>query len=285
MCVLGARLYCPFDLIQHLAFVTAMDSTMRQEFTKLSKKFEEFKKELLVNRDRQMEELAQQIERRLTQNFEKFKQEIISAKDAEIEDLKLTIANQDMSIKSLEDAKDWAEQYSRKDSVILSGPAVGSMTADEDTRSHVVSLIQDKLKIQINPNEISTTHRLGPIRRSVPGTPERRNIYVKFVRRDMKKNVIEASKKLRKNAPLVAYESLTERRRNMLRALQGMRKAFPDRVKGCTSMEGKLYAYTPPLPGQTRDHRHHIANLETLRDFCSKFVQKPLQDFLEGFSV
>ena len=77
-----------------------------------------------------MEELAQQIESRLAQNFEMLKKEIVSAKDAEIEDLKLHIANQDIAIKSLEDAKDYAEQYSRKDSIILSGPAVGPMTSD-----------------------------------------------------------------------------------------------------------------------------------------------------------
>ena len=101
----------------------------------------------------------------------------------------------------------------------------------------------------------------------------------------MKKTVIQASKKQRKNAPLIAHESLTENRRNMLKALQGMKRAFPDRVKGCTSMDGKLYAFTAPLPGQTRDHRHLILNMEILKDFCSKFVQKPLEDFLGSFTA
>ena len=238
---------------------------------------------LLSHIQKEISALSASFEQKLNQKFEEFKQQI-DTRDSKIEELELHVANLEMSLKTLEDAKDNDEQYSRKDSIILTGPAVGTMTADEDTRSHVISLLKAQLKVDVTANDISTSHRLGPIRRASPGNPERRNIYVKFVRRDTKKLVIQQSKKQKKNAPLVAFESLTEKRRSMLKALQGMKKAVPDRVKGCTSMDGKLYAFTPPLAGQTRDHRHHIPNVDTLRDFCSKFVQKPLQDFLGSFA-
>ena len=250
---------------------------LQQDVAKLTKSFDNFKQEMLASKERDMAQIAE--------SFDKFKTDMLEARDREIEDLKLTVTNFETAIQTLEDQKDNAEQYSRKDSIILTGPAVGPLTADENTRDHVVSLIQDKLKVPITHTDISTTHRLGPIRRPTPGTSERRNIYVKFVRRDTKKDVLQASKKQAKNAPLIAHESLTEKRRNMLKSLQSMKKAFPERVKGCTSMDGKLYAFTPPLPGQTRDHRHLIANMETLQYFCSKFVQKPLQDFLGSFTA
>ena len=225
---------------------TKMLTKLQQDISKLAKSFEDFKAEIRHKMD---QDIAQ-----ITDSFMKFKTEMLEARDREIEDLKLQNTNLELAIQSLEDEKDRAEQYSRKDSVILSGPAVGPMTTDEDTRDHVVALIKDKLKVEITHTDISTTHRLGPQRRPNNGNSERRNIYVKLVRRDMKKEIIQASKKQPKNASLVAHESLTEKRRNMLKALQGMKRAFPGRVKGCTSMDGKLYAFTPPLPGQTRDH-------------------------------
>ena len=173
---------------------------------------------------------------------------------------------------------DATDQYSRKDSVILSGPAVPPMQGEEDTLELVQKLVKDHLNIVVSQQDISTTHRLGPVRAS---TPSKRNIFVKFARRDVKKELILKSKNRNRNATLFANESLTPLRKKMFNALRSMRKGVPDIVKGSTSMEGKVYAFTPPLAENGRDQRHYIEDWDALKTFCRDYVKKPLDSFLQ----
>ena len=242
---------------------------LQQDVAKLTKSFDNFKQEMLASKERDMAQIAE--------SFDKFKTDMLEARDREIEDLKLTVTNFETAIQTLEDQKDNAEQYSRKDSIILTGPAVGPLTADENTRDHVVSLIQDKLKVPITHTDISTTHRLGPLRSSTPG---KRNIYVKLVRRDTKKLII-SSCKAKKTGQLYANESLTPLRRKLFNTLRKMKKDVPALVKGSSTLDGKVYAYTPPINGNTRDQRHRISDWDALKDFCRQFVKQPLDSFLQ----
>ena len=176
---------------------------------------------------------------------------------------------------------DEADQYGRKDSVILTGPAVPDMTPHENTHDLVKSLLKDHLSIEIDEKDINTTHRLGPNKRG-DANRNKRNIYVKFVRRDVKKKVILTSKQ--KKAPLQAKESLTPTRRRMLGILGSMKRKSPNLVKGCTSLEGKIYAFTPPTPGSGRDERHFISDMDALHQFCRDYIQQPLDQFLQSMS-
>lgn len=220
--------------------------------------------------------------------FEDFKKTIIESnekKDEVITALTEQCTTLERELKTAKNKIDDADQYERKDSVILTGPAVKPMEDNENTHELVQNLLKDQFDIEINKHDINITHRLGPIKAS---TPKQRNIYVKFVRRDVKRRVVQKSRELGKekgkNSPLHANESLTPLRRKIHNTLRQMKKDVPDLVKGCTTLEGKVFVFTPPVPGTARDQRHFISDWDTLQDFCRDFIKQPLDNFLQNFS-
>ena len=80
---------------------------------------------------------------------------------------------------------------------------------------------------------------------------------------------------------LYANESLTSTRRRIFTALRRMKADVPNIIKGCTTRDGKILAFTPPAHGQTRDRQHVITNLAQLEDFCHEFVKKTLDSFFQ----
>ena len=188
------------------------------------------------------------------------------------------VASLEKELRAVNKKIDDADAYERKDSVILSGPAITPMEDNENTPALVEKLLKDHMDIEITNHDISITHRLGPMKSSAP---RKRNIYVKFVRRQLKKQVVQKSKTAGKNSPLHAFESLTPLRRKMLGVLRRMKSNVPTVVKGFTSIDGKVFAYTPPVAGNTRDQKHHIEDWESLASFCRDHVKQALDDFLQ----
>ena len=167
-----------------------------------------------------------------------------------------------------------------KDSLILSGPALPDAKNSENTHDIVKKLLDQQYDIKISNQDICVTHRLGPLRAG----PNKKNIYVKFVRRDLKKEVIKRSREKKQSKNLYANESLTPVRMKIFRTLRNMRKRQPALVKGCTTLEGKIFAFTPPAAGGARDQRHLIKDMKDLHDFCRDYVKQPLDDFLNDFA-
>ena len=216
--------------------------------------------------------------------FSRFKAEIMEVldlKNEEVVKLNQRVALLETELKNSRNKLDDADQYERKDSVILSGSAIIPFVESENTHELVQGLLKDHFDTEITDLDISTTHRLGPVKSS---TPSKRNIYVKFVRRDVKKKVVqkskEKSKEKGKNSPLHANESLTPLRRKIFNALRKMKQDVPDIVKGCTTLDGKIFVFTPPVANNTRDQRHFIPDWDALKEFCRGFVQEPLDTFL-----
>ena len=86
---------------------------------------------------------------------EKFK--LISVLQTEVTDLR-------GQVKKLQDDVDNANQYERKDVLILSGssiPAVGEQN-NEDCNALVCELVNRHLGVGMVPNDINTSHRLQP---------------------------------------------------------------------------------------------------------------------------
>ena len=220
--------------------------------------------------------------------FQKLRDEftsIISRKDTEVTELKEEVEKLSKDLKKAHQALDDADQYERRDSAILSGPALPIMTENEDTHASVIKLLKDHLQIEIDKKDINITHRLGPVRRSSASSQAKRNIYVKFVRRDVRNAVIRASKGQTRGATFFANESLTPHRRKMFHALRKMKSDDSTLVKGCSTMAGKIYAFTPPLAGQNRDLRHLIQDMDALLLFCRTYVQRPLDEFIQAISA
>ena len=64
-----------------------------------------------------------------------------------------------------------------------------------------------------------------------------------------------------------------------------MKRAHPNIVSGCSSVEGRIYVYTKPSSssgGSSRDLRHLVNDQETLVDFCREYIKQPLDLFLES---
>ena len=195
-------------------------------------------------------------------------------------------------IVSLEDKIDATEAYERRDTVILSG-AIPAVSPNENIKQVTVDLIKSKYRnIDISPNDISVCHRLQTKSRT-DGSQKPPNIYVKFVRRDTKREMIIASKEQARDArnKVFANESLTPIRTTILQTLLKI-KHTNTTIKGVTSIEGQVYAYTAPQ-GQTphadgstrrpRDRRHAINTKEQLQEFCDTFLRRPLEDLVDSW--
>ena len=170
----------------------------------------------------------------------------------------------------------------RRDVVVLSGSALPVVEQGENCSVVAKELIKKELKIDMPTGDISVAHRIG--RKPVNQAPDRRDIVVKLCRRDLKSELVSASRKQPKPLNLFINESLTPKRKSLLLALRRMKKAHPDLVKGSTSLDGRIYAYTKPVGNSSRDQRHLINTHESLSAFCREFIKKPLDEYLQHWS-
>ena len=201
----------------------------------------------------------------------------------------------------MEHKQDATDAYERRDSVIISG-SLPQHVPEENTANLVIDLIRRKFpNVQCEAHDISVSHRV-PSRRKENGRPKSMNIYVKFVRRDLKKRLIAASReqaKTRAADKIFVNESLTPQRSAIFHALKDMKKKNPDKIRGVTSLEGKIHCFTPregedsaaarPRDAAAHrprnDRRHIIITREDLQTFCNDFIKKPLvfEDFITGW--
>ena len=211
-------------------------------------------------------------------------------KDAKITHLETFCQNLQDKVLSLEDKMDAAEAHGRKDSVIISG-AVPPLTQGETTKQVAVDLIKSKFPaVDIRPNDVSISHRLQP-KRSNAHVMKPPNIYVKLCRRDLKQELIRASKNQPKESTdkIFLNESLTKQRSAVLQTLLKIKKNH-NVLKGVTSMDGDVYAYTPAEPApasrdanRPRDKKHMVNTRRDLQKFCATYIRKPLEDFIDAW--
>ena len=207
--------------------------------------------------------------------------EFLTAKFKEVDDLKEQVHDLNRTIRKLEDTIEDASAYERRDALILGGKCLPVSYQGEICSTIVQNLVKEHLNLEIQSSDISTAHRLGIKRQNQ--TADKRNIIVKFCRRDVKREVLVASKQKR-SSDIFANESLTPKRKVLHDTLRNMKRQHPDLIKGCTTIDGRVYAFTPPIsPGpNSRDMRHHIINQDVLKDFCRTYIKRPLDLFLQN---
>ena len=157
----------------------------------------------------------------------------ISCLREEVKDLKLTVGR-------LEERIDDADCYERRDTLIVSGSAVPPGTPDEVCRNVVMGVFKDELKLNISSSDISTAHRVG--KRPVTQSPDNRKIAVKLCRRDLKRDLLSSRRTLKPDGLFIS-ESLTPVRNTIMFVLRKIRRAHPNILKGCTSIDGRVFAY------------------------------------------
>ena len=217
--------------------------------------------------------------------FGKMKDEfsnMLNLKQQELDAVKAEVKALNEQVLKLEGMIDDADAYERRDSLVLSGPAIPAFQTGEDCKSLVQQVIARECRVNIQPNDISTAHRLG--KKSPSQQPDRRNIIVKFCRRDTKHEVFTSGKKQARPSQLYVNESLTPQRAKIYQALRMMRRSHPELIAGCSTYDGRVYAYTPTpttSSGETqRNHRHLIVTQDALQKFCDFYIKKPLITFL-----
>ena len=204
----------------------------------------------------------------------------IQSKNMEITELKSEVTTLQGEVKKLKCLVDDADAYERKDTIIVSGDALPAATTGEVSSEIIRAVVGNELKFNLPADGISTAHRLG--KKPTNQTVDKRNIIVKLVRRDLKHELIKASRHQPKPARLFISESLTPSRQTLLFALRRMKKS--GLIQGCHSYEGRVYAFTAAHTASGRDFRHLIASYEDLREFCNRHVKQPLDNFLDSWN-
>ena len=214
-----------------------------------------------------------------------FREEISSllrAKQHEIDQLKEKVAVLENHVSKLQNCIDDQEAYERRDCLVLSGLAIPEFTIGENSSNVVRDLIQNKLKIHLNEADISLAHRIGP--KPIVQGQDKRKIMVKLCRRHLKRDILFAAKNQVRNGDgphFYVNESLTAARNKIFFTLRKIKKSHPSLVAGCSSFEGRIFAYTKDPNNSTgRNRRHLVTTHEQLVDFCREYVKLPLDTFL-----
>jgi len=203
---------------------------------------------------------------------------LLELKSKEINDMKDEIAHLKSTVSRLEEKIDDSDSYERRDTVVFSGCAIPPATPDEICRDMVVDIVKNKLRLNIAPSDISTAHRLG--KRPVSQLPDNRKIAVKLCRRDLKRDLLFSRRNLKPEG-LYISESLTPVRNTILFVLRKMKRAHPNIVKGCTSIDGRVFGFV--ASDGDRPKRLLVNCHQQLLDFCDNVVGKPLTDFLDSW--
>lgn len=211
-------------------------------------------------------------------------QELADAKNAEISELKSknTILEEKFDnvrseLRELKSTVEENDQYERRDTIIIAGRNIPVCKPREDCHAAVIQLIRQNLNINLDIRDINTAHRFGT---KLADKLDKRPFIVKLCRRDLKSDLIRASKR-QESPQIFINEHLTPMRRNIFNAVRKMKKNHQD-VKGCSTFEGKVFAFTRNNASpDAKDHRHLISNHECLNEFSLKFIKMPIESFLK----
>ena len=115
--------------------------------------------------------------------------QLANSKDEEISKLKLENATLTSKLTKLEDAIDEADANDRRDTIIISGPAIPAATSNESVKSIVQTILKDEIGCEVELSDISIAHRLG--KRSVAQSTDKRSLIVKLCHMDTKRKIFE----------------------------------------------------------------------------------------------
>ena len=189
----------------------------------------------------------------------------LEKKCSEIKKLENEMKSLKVSINAMENAKDDAEQYSRRNCLIMHGV---SESPSENTDQKVIDIINQNLGIRIAPEAIDRSHRIyrrpsnhgnpTPLDSNAVQRSNPRAIVVKFTRYNDRQAVYKARTKLRyaQGMKVFIHESLTSKRIQLYReTLQN------NNVNSIWSQDGKIFAFTKENKRVHINSRHDIDKL------------------------
>ena len=202
---------------------------------------------------------------------------VCKEKDEQIVKLQTQVNVLNKKIEKLEDQVDENEAYERRDTLIFSGSKVPAEVQDEKCDSVVLKLLENELKYKVSPNDISVAHRLGPKKNSQQSST--RSIIAKFCRRDAKTDIVSCARRA-KPTGLFINESLIPQRQTVYYALRQAKRKLPNKVSGCTTIDGSVFVWIKPPAAGARDVRVKINTIAKLEDLCEKEFSCSMADLI-----
>ena len=206
-------------------------------------------------------------------------QQICQQNSDRIQSLEDEVRTLNKKIKKLEEKSDESEAYSRRNTIILSGNDLPAGSSTENCTQVVVDIVKSKLKVTINPSDISIAHSIG---KNLANNSDRRKMFVKLCRRDLKSDLIQAVKTM-KPSNFYISESLTSQNETIAYVLRRARKDFDQIISGSTTVDGINYVWVKPpnaqVPG-AKNIRHKISTQSALSAFCSQTLHRPLAHYV-----
>lgn len=194
----------------------------------------------------------------------------LSSKDSAIQHLEHEVTTLRKRVMMLEDRVEDADSYERRDTVVVSGSEVPEATNDEDSSRVFINIVKNKVGINVKPSDISTAHRLG--RKSSTQAPDKRSLIVKLCRRELKHDLMKACKTVRPNN-IYINENLTKTRSTALYAIRQAKKKYPEKISGCSSFDGRVYAWIKPPSADGRSSKMLVNSRERFSELCVNILK------------
>ena len=234
-------------------------------------------------------QVFEELKMTLENNLSTFQSKLIAVTTRQEEVIsKLVEENKMMKkkISTLEEKIDQDDAYERKDSLIFSGKNIPAYKTTEDTASVLIKCLKDCLGYVLQPNEISVLHRLQENKRR-GNAPDHRAIYVKFCRRSIRKDILEAGRRMKADEFYV-NEALTPTRRKIALILRHAKRDFPEIVSGSSTFDGKNYVWVHPPNRNARGAKaikHAVHTYSRLEKFCLESLHKPIEEYERKFNI
>jgi len=215
-------------------------------------------------------------------SFKKEFREILASKDRQISDLKIHVSNMNDRITKLEDRIADGDSKMRENNVILSGQDLPESRNGESCVEVVRSLFQQKLNLVVPTADIVSAERIGK------QNATKKNILIKMKNLSGKLNIIKSCKSVKPS--FYANDDLPAEKQTILYVVRQAKKKFPEKISGCSSNGGRLFAYMKPEiqnPSvsadavSNRNRRVQVSNLTKLKAFCNNELGSGLENFIQ----
>lgn len=163
-------------------------------------------------------------------------QPLLESRDKEIAELKEEVKSEQRKVTELEIRVDELSQWTRNDSIIISGIRYEAGESNEDCENKFIRMATD-MGVKIQNHDINNIHRLQQQKNG------NRSIIVRLTSHKLKVNIMKSKKNLRTNQGLkhvFINEALTPYRANLFYEMRTLVKE--KKIKASWTRDGQIYA-------------------------------------------
>ena len=161
------------------------------------------------------------------------------------------------------------ENYTRRETIIISGKCIPTEAQNENTSNIAVNLLKSKLNVNIDVSEISVSHRIGKFDQNASNA---RSIIVKLLHRSTKYKLMDECIKNRASKELSDFhlnESLSSQRMTLFSDLKQLRWKHKSLFQQLYTKDGVIFVKLTVNQRQ----KYRIKTEEQLLSFLSNYPQ------------